>query len=59
LTPEEYEAICIFAALLIVFALIWFSLRIDSWHMRRMIREEVKREIQNAERSHRRKRPQE
>jgi flagellar biosynthesis protein FlhB len=47
LTPEEYEAICIFAGLAIALALIWFSLRIDSWRMRRMIREEVKREIQN------------
>jgi hypothetical protein len=45
LTPEQDELIRIFVALLIVFGLIWFSLRVDGWRMRRMIREEVKREI--------------
>ena len=45
MTPEEDELIRIFVALLIVFGLIWLSLRVDSWRMRRMIREEVKREI--------------
>jgi hypothetical protein len=47
LTPEQEEAIRIFVALLIVFGLIWFSLRVDGWRIRRMIREEVKLQIQN------------
>ena len=46
LTPEQEEIIRIFVALLIVFGLIWFSLRVDDWRIRRMIRNEVKAQIQ-------------
>ena len=46
MTPEE-ELIRIFAGLAIAVALIWFSLRVDGWRIRRMIREEVKKEIQS------------
>jgi len=42
----EEEATRIFAGVILAFALIWFSLRVDSWRIRRMIREEVKLQIQ-------------